>query len=168
METAFVGPDRTGPGRAGPGRAGLGHATGRNGPGPKLNSGREVYGPGRQNPARADLWWQHKAFYTVSAYHNSCKIPSYLINFDHTQDNIIVGCSQNKSLKLCLYRYKRCISSTCSQYYTTLQNCSCRYRLHRMSGIIGCRSHFIYLFFRSRLAGLKILLVDCTHCWREV
>ena len=48
METAFVGP----------GRAGLGHATGRNGPGPKLNSGpragpgREVYGPGRADKIR--------------------------------------------------------------------------------------------------------------------
>ena len=37
METALLG--RTGPGRAGPGRAGLGHATGRNGPGPKLKFG---------------------------------------------------------------------------------------------------------------------------------
>ena len=48
METAFVGPDR----------AGLGHATGRNGPGPKLNSGpragpgREVYGKGRADKIR--------------------------------------------------------------------------------------------------------------------
>ena len=55
METAFVGPGRAGPGR---GRAGLGHATGRNGPGPKLNSGpragpgREVYGPGRADKIR--------------------------------------------------------------------------------------------------------------------
>ena len=34
METAFVGPNRTGPDRVGPG-----HATGRNGPGPKLKFG---------------------------------------------------------------------------------------------------------------------------------
>ena len=58
METAFFGPDRTGPDRAGPGRAGLGHATGRSGPGPKLNSGpwagpgREVYGPVRADKIR--------------------------------------------------------------------------------------------------------------------
>ena len=53
METAFVGP----------GRAGLGHATGRNGPGPKLNSGpragpagpgRAVRSTGRAGPGRAD------------------------------------------------------------------------------------------------------------------
>ena len=50
METAFVGP-----GRAGPGRAGLGHATKRNGPGPKLNSGPRA-GPGRavRSTGRAD------------------------------------------------------------------------------------------------------------------
>ena len=57
METAFVGPNRTGPGRAG-----LGHATGRNGPGPKLKfgpagragPGRAVRSTGRAGPGRAD------------------------------------------------------------------------------------------------------------------
>ena len=58
METAFVGPVRAGPGlamqRAKTGRA-LNSIRAR-GPG-RAGPGREVYGPGRQNPARADLWW---------------------------------------------------------------------------------------------------------------
>ena len=61
METALLG--RTGPGRAGPGlampRAETGRALNSNsGPRAGAGLGREVYGagPGRQNPARADLW----------------------------------------------------------------------------------------------------------------
>ena len=104
METALLG-------RTGPGRAGLGHATGRNGPGPKLKFGPAGRagpwglraGPGRQNPARADLWSGGSEFQSRGPMTEKALLPSDDLTYgmertSESEDLVETECDGNERL----------------------------------------------------------------------